>query len=211
MFSAPQNHCNAVTATARFSGWGEQICLPLVFQHWNVLIHQTQTIYCLLSGTAIFLLLAWGRDSTCDIGRVEKEPQLNSPHKRQKFRAQVSHTGVTLWSDTFRGYQIFRYLRASDKKPYHLLPAHVGPSWWQSPSPPHRCGWWLWQPLPAPGHALPAAVQCAAASPSAPPGELWCQRFSGHIEKRSLSAGKRVKRDGVKLCPFQSRIVEVPC
>lgn len=79
-------------------------------------------------------------------------------------------------------------------KPHHLLPAHAGPSWWQSLSPPHRCGWWLWQPQPAPGHALPVAVRCAAASPSVPPGELWCQRFYGHIEKRSLSAGRGVKK-----------------
>lgn len=79
-------------------------------------------------------------------------------------------------------------------KPHQLLPAHAGPSWWQFLSPPHRCGWWLWQPQPAPGHALPVAARCAAASPSVPPGELWCQRFFGHIEKRSLSAGRRVKK-----------------
>lgn len=80
-------------------------------------------------------------------------------------------------------------------KPCHPIPARAGPSWWQSLSPLRRCGWWLWQPQPAPGHALPAAAQCAAASPSVPPGELSCQRFSGHIEKRSPSAGKELKSD----------------
>lgn len=71
-----------------------------------------------------------------------------------------------------------------------LIPARVAPWGRSAPSPPRRCGWWPWPSRLAPGHALPAAARCAAASPSGLLAAPWCLRSSERSVTTSPSAGR---------------------
>lgn len=72
-----------------------------------------------------------------------------------------------------------------------LIPARVAPWGRSAPSPPRRCGWWPWPSLHAPGHALPAAARCAAASPSGLLAAPWCLRSFERSATKSPSAGSK--------------------
>lgn len=67
--------------------------------------------------------------------------------------------------------------------------AHLEPE--PTPAPSPRRGSLLLQLLPSPGPFLPGAAQCAAASPSGPPGGPWCPKFFLHSGKRFLSTSQK--------------------
>lgn len=63
-----------------------------------------------------------------------------------------------------------------------------------APAAPLLHGWLPLQPHIFLGLFLPAAAQCAAASPSEPPAAPWCRKSSARIAQTSRSAKEKTKK-----------------